>query len=261
MNDVGALTIFLDNFLQQIDAGFGLLSGQTESLMSVLLLLNIVVSGFYWMFSNDAGAGVLVRKLISVAVIIWLVRNWGALTFIVYSSFIDGGLQAGGGGLTQAQFLDPGAVAAQGTDISLTLAEKISSLTGPVGFFVNIVDIAVIGFAYILIVLAFFVLAIQIFFAIVIFQIGALLALLTMPFAVFKPTAWLAERPVAWVFASGLRIASLALVVALSQSLFLALAPASLDEITINRTMAIILGAGVIFAASVLAPRLSLIHI
>lgn len=255
MDDVGSLSIFLNDFVARIDAGFGLLQGQTESLMAVLLVLNIVVSGFYWMFSNDAGAGQFVRKTITIAVIIWIIRNWGTLTYVVYTTFIDGGLQAGGGTLSPNEFLDPGAIAVVGVDIAVTLSEKITALTGPVAFFKNIVEIAVLGFAYVLVMMAFFVLAIQVFFAILIFHIGALLALLTMPFAVFKPTAWIAERPVAWVFSAGLRIASLALVVGLAQTLFVAMAPGTLDEITIQRTMAIILASGVIFAAAVLAPK------
>ena len=255
MNDVSGINLFLNQFLQQVDAGFGLLSAPSESLMEVLLLLNIVTASFFWMFGTDANAGLIARRIVSTGVLIWIVRQWDYLTYIVYTSFADGGLRAGGSTLTTDQFLNPGAVALRGVTIVEKLAEKIGSLTGPAAFFWNLMEIASLGFAYVAVLAAFSVLAIGIFFAVLIFQVGSLLALLTMPFALFKPTAWIAERPVAWVFSSGLRVASMALVVGLTENLMLGMVPTTLDELTAARVSGIILGSFLLLAMTILAPR------
>ena len=255
MNDVSGINLFLDQFLRQVDAGFGLLSAPSESLMEVLLLLNIVTASFFWMFGTDATAGVIARRIVSTGVLIWIVRQWDYLTYVVYSSFAAGGLRAGGSTLTPAQFLDPGAVALRGVTIVEKLGEKVTSLTGPAAFFYNFIEIASLGFAYAAVLAAFSVLAIGIFFAVLIFQVGSLLALLTMPFALFKPTAWIAERPVAWVFSSGLRVASMALVVGLTEGLMLGMVPQTLDELTMARVSGIILGSFLMLAMTILAPR------
>ena len=141
------------------------------------------------------------------------------------------------------------------TPRGMKISEKIGSLTGPAAFFTNLVEIMSLGFAYIAVLAAFSVLAIGIFFAVLIFQVGSLLALLTMPFALFKPTAWIAERPVAWVFSSGLRVASMALVVGLTENLMLGMIPQTLDELTMARVSGIILGSFLMLAMTILAPR------
>ncbi|BAM05426.1 type IV secretion system protein [Phycisphaera mikurensis] len=255
MNDVSGINVFLNQFLQTVDTGFGLLSAPSESLMEVLLLLNVVTAAFFWMFGTDVSAGQIARRIVSTGVLIWIVRQWDYLTWIVYSSFASGGLRAGGSTLTTEQFLNPGAVAQRGVTILERIAEKMGSLSGPAAFFWNFIEIASLGFAWVAVLAAFFILAIGIFFAVLIFQVGSLLALLTMPFALFKPTAWIAERPVAWVFSSGLRVASMALVVGLTESLMVGMVPATLDELTAARTSGIILGSFLMLAMTILAPR------
>ena len=97
----------------------------------------------------------------------------------------------------------------------------------------------------------------QIFFALVMFNFGALLAFLTLPFATLPQTKFLAERPVGWVFASGLKLASLAVVLSMSYGLIRDLRPSSIDEITILRSFTTILVCALLSVMSLLAPRIA----
>ena len=255
MDNVNFLSQVLDSFLGQLDAGFTSVAGINFRLMRTLVLINIVLSTLYWLFSNDAAAGFVVKKVLTVTGLVWFVSNWDALTSIIFDSFYSGGRLLGGGGLTEAQLRDPGSIAAAGVDIALLYAERVTTLTGPVSFFTNFPEIVITCCAFVLAAIAYFGIALQLFFLTLIFHVGSLLALLVMPFAVLKQSAWIAERPVAWVFASGLRLAAIIMVLTLTAGLMADLRPAGIDEITVQRSFACIVASGMLIVFAVLAPR------
>src|SRR3546814_13760107 len=60
-------------------------------------------------------------------------------------------------------FMKPGTVAATGLDAGAPLLDATEDLVGPVGLFTNFPEIMILLVAWLIVVLAFFVLAIQVF--------------------------------------------------------------------------------------------------
>ena len=79
--------------------------------------------------------------------------------------------------------------------------------------FVSMVTIYVAAFFA---MLGFFVLALQIFVALIAFKLGTLAAFVALPWGVFNGTSWVAERPLGWVAGSAVRLFVLALIASVS---------------------------------------------
>jgi len=77
------------------------------------------------------------------------------------------------------------------------------------------------------VMLGFFVLALQIFVALIAFKLGSLAAFVALPWGVFNGTAWVAERPLGWVAGSAVRLFVLALIASVSIT-FVGTLPATL---------------------------------
>ncbi|VTZ25781.1 Conjugal transfer protein TrbL (fragment) [Methylocella tundrae] len=111
---------------------------------------------WYWAADEDIIAR-LVKKTLFVGVFAYLIGNWNNLARIVFESFAGLGLKASGTGLAEADFLRPGRIAQVGLDAGRPILDSISG----VSFFENFIQIVVLLFAWAMVLLAFFILAIS----------------------------------------------------------------------------------------------------
>ena len=95
-------------------------------------------------------------------------------------------------------------------------------MTGPVGFFANIVLIVVLFLAWLITFFAFFFLAIQLFVAIIEFKLTTLAGFVLVPFALWNKTSFLAERVLGNVVSSGIKVTVLAIIIGIGSTLFTA---------------------------------------
>jgi type IV secretion system protein TrbL len=109
--------------------------------------------------------------------------------------------------------------------------------------------------AALLVLVAFFVLALQIFVQLIAFKLGSLAAFVALPWGVFSGTAWVAERPLGWVAGSAVRLFLLAFVASVAIT-FVATMPQtmSLDN---GGALDVLLFGLTILALSFLAPTLA----
>ena len=91
---------------------------------------------------------------------------------------------------------------------------------GYVSFFENFVQIAVLLFAWIVVLLAFFILAIQLFVTLIEFKLTTLAGFVLIPFGLFGKTAFAAERVLGNVISSGIKVLVLAVIVGIGSTLF-----------------------------------------
>jgi type IV secretion system protein TrbL len=75
---------------------------------------------------------------------------------------------------------------------------------------------ALIFLAAVIVAFGFFLLALQVFAALIAFKLGALAAFVALPWGVFNGTAWVAERPLGWVAGCAIRLFLLAFVASVS---------------------------------------------
>mgnify|MGYP000632589063 CR=1 FL=1 len=93
-----ALDEFITRFTTQIDSGFGVISGDVQTILGTLVVISIVLTAIMWAIDETQNVlGPLVRKILLVGFFAWLVGNWHSLSVTVVTGFGQLGLRAGGG--------------------------------------------------------------------------------------------------------------------------------------------------------------------
>src|ERR1700753_1134886 len=221
MGGTGIIDQFLATFTQYIDSGFGLLGTEVGYLATTLATIDITLAGLFWSWGADEDIlARLVRKTMFVGVFAFLIGNWNSLARIIFESFAGLGLKASGASLSSTDFLRPGKIAQVGLDAGRPILDSVSGLMGYVSFFENFVQIAVLLFAWIVVLLAFFILAIQLFITLIEFKLTTLAGFVLIPFGLFGKTAFAAERVLGNVISSGIKVLVLAVIVGIGSSLF-----------------------------------------
>ena len=84
---------------------------------------------------------------------------------------------------------------------------------GFISFFENFVQIFVLLVAWLMVLVAFFILAVQLFVTLIEFKLTTLAGFVLVPFGLFNKTAFLAEKVLGNVVASGVKVLVLAVIV------------------------------------------------
>ncbi len=257
MDDLAIIDRFTETFSRYIDSGFGLLAGDVAFLTSTLVAIDITLAGLFWaLLGEEHVIAQLLRKVLYVGFFALLIGNFKSLADIVFASFAGLGLKASGASLSAADLMRPGFVASTGFSASRPLLEAAGELVGLTSFFANFVTIAVLMLAWLIVLIAFFVLSVQLFIGIIEFKLTVLAGFVLVPFALFGHTAFLAERVLGNVLSSGLKLMVLAIVVGIGSSLFGSLIRPS-GEITLTQAAATILAAIAVFGLAVFVPALA----
>jgi type IV secretion system protein TrbL len=221
MGDLSVIDRFMAAFVQYIDSGFGLLRGDVAFLSSTLIGIDITLAGLFWaMGGEDDIVGRFLKKILYVGAFAFIIGSFSTLADIIFKSFAGLGITAGGGGLSADQLLKPGFIASTGFDAAKPLLDQVSQLLGPVAFFQNFLTIAVLMIAWLFIILAFFILSIQLFITIIEFKLTTLAGFILVPFALWNRTSFLAERVLGNVVSSGIKVMVLAVIVGIGSGFF-----------------------------------------
>src|SRR5437588_427028 len=190
-------------------------------LATTLAAIDITLAALFWSWGTDEDIiARLVKKTLFVGVFAYLIGNWNNLARIVFESFAGLGLKASGSSLSASDFLRPGKIAQVGLDAGRPILDSISGLMGYVSFFENFVQIVVLLFAWAVVLLAFFILAIQLFVTLIEFKLTTLAGFVLIPFGLFGKTAFAAERVLGNVISSGIKVLVLAVIVGIGSTLF-----------------------------------------
>ena len=259
MEDLSVIDQFVATFSAYIDSGFGLLQADVAFLTSALIGIDITLAGLFWaMGPNTDIVGRFLKKVLYVGAFALILGNFPLLSDIVFTSFAQLGLNATGGTITADDIMKPGFVAATGFDAALPLLDEIEKLTGPIAFFQNIVIIAVLFLAWIVTLLAFFFLAIQLFVTIIEFKLTTLAGFMLIPFALWNKTSFLAEKVLGNVIASGIKLMVLAIIVGVGSTIFSSITSAfQPDEVTLEQAASVILGSLSLLALGLFGPGIA----
>ena len=259
MGGTGVIDNFLGVFTRYIDSGFGLLGGEVAFIAKTLIVIDVTLAALFWSWSaeNDIIAR-LVKKTLFVGVFAYLISNWNSLAKIVFDSFAGLGLKASGTAFTVADLLRPGKVAQTGLDAARPVLDSVSDLMGYVAFFENFVQIACLFFAWMLVILAFFILAIQLFVTLIEFKLTTLAGFVLIPFGLFGKTAFMAERVLGNVISSGIKVLVLAVIVGIGSTLFSQFTQGFGGQTpTIDQAMAVVLAALSLLGLGIFGPGIA----
>ncbi|MEQ6436368.1 P-type conjugative transfer protein TrbL [Comamonas sp. w2-DMI] len=262
MNDVAVIDRFLDTFSRYIDSGFGLLQGEVAFLTATLIAIDMTLAGLFWAMGHASGQGEdviakLLRKVLYVGAFAYIIGNFNSLAGIVFRSFAGLGLTASGSGLSQAQLLQPGRLAQVGIEAGRPIMEQIGRMAGFPEVFVHLDTIAVLFLAWLVLILCFFVLAVQLFVTLLEFKLTTLAGFVLVPFALWNKTAFLAEKVLGNVVSSGIKVLVLAVIVGIGTGLFAEFkAPAGADP-SIDHALVIMLASLAMLALGIFGPGIA----
>ncbi len=199
----------------------------------------------------------LIKKTLLVGVFAYLIGNWQMLSKAVFESFAALGLKASGTGLAEADFLRPGRVAQVGLDAGLPILQSISGLMGFVSFFENFIQITVLLFAWAIVLISFFVLAIQLFVSLIEFKLSTLCGFVLIPFGLFGKTAFAAERVLGNVISFGVKVLVLAVIVGIGSTLFSTFTTSFPASRTISNAMGVVLASLSLLGLGIFGPGIA----
>lgn len=221
MNDSGVIDRFFEVFSRYIDSGFGLLGGEVAFVATTLIVIDVTLAALFWAWGpSDDILARLVKKTLFVGFFAFLIGNFQRLSEIVFASFAGLGLKASGANLSSEDFLRPGKLAQAGIDAGRPMLTAAAEMSGFPGFFENFVQIAILMVAFLIVLIAFFIMAVQLFVTLIEFKLTSLAGFVLIPFGLFGKTAFLAERVLGNVVASGVKVLVLAVIVGIGSTMF-----------------------------------------
>ncbi|MFU7019316.1 P-type conjugative transfer protein TrbL [Pseudomonas aeruginosa] len=260
MNDVAIIDRFLNTFSTYIDSGFGLLRGEVASLTATLVAIDMTLAGLYWALGHATGQGddvmaKLIRKVLYVGAFAYIIGNFNWLAGIVFRSFAGLGLIATGS-LSMETFLQPGRLAKTGIDAGMPILDQISEMAGFPEVFINMTPIVVMFLAWLVVIVCFFVLAVQLFITLIEFKLTTLAGFVLVPFALWNKTAFLAEKVLGNVVSSGGKVLVLAVIVGIGTGLF-AEFQVTPDEPSIDHALVVMLASLALLALGIYGPGIA----
>ena len=262
MNDVSVIDRFLDTFSRYIDSGFGLLQGEVAFLTATLIVIDMTLAGLFWAMGHASGQGEdviakLLRKVLYVGAFAYIIGNFNNLAGIVFRSFAVLGLTASGSSLSQAQLLQPGRLAQVGIEAGRPIMEQIGKMAGFPEVFVHLDTIVVLFLAWLVLILCFFVLAVQLFVTLLEFKLTTLAGFVLVPFALWNKTAFLAEKVLGNVVSSGIKVLVLAVIIGIGTGLFAEFrAPVGADP-SIDHALVVMLASLAMLALGIFGPGIA----
>ncbi|TPI10346.1 P-type conjugative transfer protein TrbL [Mesorhizobium sp. B4-1-3] len=259
MGGTGVIDHFLEVFTRYIDGGFGLLGGEVGFIATTLIVIDVTLAALFWSWgADDDILARLVKKTLFVGVFAYLISNWNNLARVVFESFAGLGLKASGTGFAVDDLMRPGKVAQTGLDAGRPLLDSISNLMGYWSFFENFIQIACMFFAWALVLLAFFILAVQLFVTLIEFKLTTLAGFVLIPFGLFGKSAFMAERVLGNVISSGIKVLVLAVVIGIGSTLFSEFTSGfGADTPSIDDAMAIVLAALSLLGLGIFGPGIA----
>jgi type IV secretion system protein TrbL len=259
VNDLNVIDRFMQSFITYIDSGFGLLGSDVGFLTSVLIGIDITLAGLFWaMGGEDNVIGRFVRKILYIGAFAFILNSFSTLADIIFRSFAQAGLTAGGGTLGADDLLKPGRLAGTGFEAAWPLLSQASEMVGFTTFFDNFLTIMVLLFAWALVIIAFFILAVQMFVTIIEFKLTSLAGFILVPFALWNRTSFLAERVLGNVVSSGIKVMVLAVIVGIGSNFFAEFTAALQgQEPDIGQAMSLVLASLSLFGLGIFGPSIA----
>lgn len=215
--DTGTLTAVLKDFLAVFKLGQAAVSKDATSLLSILAAIELTLAGLGWAYSGSEVLHSLFRKILLIFFFIFIIDNYDSLVHTVIAGFIYTGKTASTGSTDVfASFEDPSSIIEVGFKTTEPIIAHLQSLPlFPPPLFDLVIDLI----ALLLLLAAFFIISIQVFVTYLEFAMISTLALIFIPFGVFRHTSFLAEKTFGAVIAFGVKLMVLGLIVSIAMPL------------------------------------------
>ncbi len=217
-------------FTDYIDSGFGLLQPDVAYLTTVLVTIDIILTGLYRALMNDQYMPVtLIQKTLYIGFFAFILNNFQELANLIYLSFAHLGVKAGQATFSADMLLKPAFIAETGMKTGGELIEQAGEQFFSWRFNSAKLSAIILLFAGIFVIIAFLILSVHLFIAIIEFKLTTLIGFILVPFALFGKTTFLADRVLNNVVNSGLKLMILGVITGIGSSIFKTLSLSKTD--------------------------------
>jgi type IV secretion system protein TrbL len=208
--ETGTLTNVLNIFQTAFTAGYSNSYPDAMNLLGKLATLEVALAAIWWTLCDENVVVELLKRIMKIGFFIFVVTKYPWLIKCVMDGFVYAGLKAGGSGTgatSLALLKDPSAIIKIGFDLTKPIDAAIGNYQG-----LNIGKIVIMGISEIMVLVAFFGLAIGVFVIYLEFYLISVLGLILIPFGTFKYTAFLAEKVFGAIISFGVRLMVLSFI-------------------------------------------------
>jgi len=209
--DFNSLTTTLHNFLGAFNGGYALLLPSVRWLTASLLVIELILIGLFWAISGGERLGAVIKKLLFILFWLMIIAYFDVWSKIFRDSLINAGLIAGGQGGNSGLLLDPSRIAGYGLDATAFLTNRMEQIHSW-----QVLDSIILGLSYIMIMLAFLAIAVQVFITQIEFYIVMVLSSILLPWGLLKPTKFIAEKAIGSIVSSSVKLMVLSFIIAIA---------------------------------------------
>lgn len=277
----GVLDTVLNTFRTLIDAGYPTAQATLGSLEAELMGISIALLAASWVIEGDAVMRGVHRRIVSWAIWLTIIANWQTWSLAMFSAAGALGIQLGGGSGALGDFLNfPSKIVNQGGQNAQKLFDLGSYYMGVTTVSwgpapaaplnpLDLIAAAVKDIIFeveaiacgLMILLAYFWIALEVVCVVIEFHIVLLIACLILPFGLLERTFAYAERAVTYVVGACLKVAALGIVISVGSQFLTnnnALASFSITPSTpapsLDQMGGVLLGALIILMLALRAP-------
>ncbi len=209
------------HFTDYIDSGFGLLRPDVAYLTTVLVTIDIVIAGLFRALLNDQYMpNNLIQKTLYIGFFAFILNNYQDIANIIYLTFAQLGVKAGQATFDGSMLLKPAFIAETGIKTGGRLLKEASSQFFSWSLGTNQLSALVLVPAGLFVIVAFLILSVHLFIAIIAFKLTTLVGFILVPFALFGKTTFLAERVLSAVMNAGIKLMVIGIVAGIGSSIF-----------------------------------------
>ena len=209
--DPAIISDLLVVFINACSEGFLNIQGYSLWLLSSFIGINIAWFGIKWALGAVDGFKEVVPRIMTISFFVLLINQYVYLIDVIFNSFIKVGLSAGNNTIAKADLLDPGSFIMKGFKATGPLWTSL--LDGGVwGAFFNGPRTVITFIGSIFIILAFFLMALQIFLVIFEFYLTTTLGVFLLPFGIIPKFSWIAEKALGSIVTISVKMMVLAFV-------------------------------------------------
>lgn len=205
------MTTLLNTFRDVFTLGLTQIIPDALVILGLLLVIELSWLGLWSALGGELNIVALASKAIGAIIVGYLIEHWAGLTRTLIRVFIAVGLKAGGDAISVTDFTDPGNIALFGIATTATFFAHIMEYSA-VDAVKNLPELLLGVPIGLLILVAYFLLAIWIFITQLEFYAHATLTLILLPFGIHSKVAFLAEKAISVIFASAVRLFVLAFI-------------------------------------------------
>jgi type IV secretion system protein TrbL len=239
--DFNVLTSTLSDFVRALSNGQTQVARAGGSVLKCLAIIEIALAAL-WLALGEGGVSTIFRKLFRVSVWVWFATQFTSLAKTFADGLIRFGLSAGGMSGDFSVLLNPSRIAGMALESTAPLAAQLHEAG-----ITQLSTIFTLGWAYIVLIICFFIIACQVCLAVVEYYLVLTLATCLIPFGMSEHTKFLSEKAIGAVVAVSVKLMVLAFIIAIVSPVLGSLRFSGAGgELKLNEVLSMVLVAGML---------------